>query len=225
MTPRKQGRFIFNPASIKEVRDKLHLSQQQLAEKIGVAKTAISRWEKGLITPDANSLALVYSVAQEGRIEPLFFKENESQPKTARSRLVVAWDFQNLPVSWNEVEKIGKAVKDRLVQKFPGTSQSLFKVFSSPTQLLNNSGIRNEGWRIQEYAYNIDEELDTQSWSDCNQAPKDTIFVLITRDGDYAELMEDLREKGVMVYLMAPDDVNQRLAGTVGKKWRMRFPA
>ena len=81
------------------------------------------------------------------------------------------------------------------------------------------------GWRIQEYSHDIDEELDSQSWSDCNQSPKDTIFVLITRDGDFTGLIEDLRNKGVRVYLMAPKDSNQNLIKAIGEKRWISFPS
>ena len=105
MTPLKPGRFVFNPTSIKEVRDKLNLSQEQLAQKMGVPKTAVSRWEQGKVKPNAESLAAIYSVAIENRFEPMFFKETESDSKQGRSRLVVAvaWDFQNLSLMWNEI--------------------------------------------------------------------------------------------------------------------------
>ena len=224
MTPLKKGRFVFNPDSIKRVREQLGLSQEKLAQSIGVAKTAVSRWEKGQVTPDANSLAVIYSVAKEDRIEPMFFKEAGPKVNKARSRLIVSWDFQNLPLSWVDVEEQSKVIKDQLVKKFPEVSYSLYKVFTSPQHSIAYNGLREQDWRIQEYNYNIDEELDTQSWSDCNHAPDDTIFVLITRDRDYVELIQELRKKGVMVFLIAPADGSQRLIETVGKRRLIPFP-
>jgi len=235
MTPLKKGRFVFDPSSIKWIRDKLGLSQEELATQIGVAKTAISRWEKGQVTPDANSLAAIYSVAKEGRIEPTFFTAAEPKANKTRSRLFVSWDFQNLPVSlpylsmidftskFTDGSQIEKITND-LTKKFPDVSHSVFKVFTSSAHSGSYDELSKQDWRIMEYDHNIDEELDSQSWSDCNQNPKDTIFVLITKDGDYAELIEELRGKGVMAYLMAPENSSQRLLETVGKRWRIPYP-
>lgn len=225
MTPLKPGRFTFNPNSIKEVRDKLNLSQEQLAQKMGVAKTAVSRWEQGKVKPDAESLAAIYSVAMENRFEPKFFKESESNSRQGRSRLIVAWDFQNLSLMWNEIPEKSEWIKKELTRRFPTTNYALYKVFASPFHSAATNVLSKTGWRVQEYSHDIDEELDSQSWSDCNQVPKDTIFVLITRDGDFTDLIEDLRNKGVRVYLMAPDNSNQNLIKAVGEKRRIPFPA
>ena len=224
MTPRKQGRFVFNPNGIKVIREKSGLSQEQLSEKLGVAKTAISRWEKGKVTPDANSLAMIYSVAKENRIEAQFFKEAETKTQKGRSNLYVSWDYQNMPIMEYQAVERAKLIRDTLIERFPSVSHSVFKIFASPMYSYVTNQISQQGWRLHEFSYDIDEELDAQSWSDCNQAPKDTIFVLITRDGDYIELIEELRQKGVRVYLMAPDNASHRLLETVGKRWRIKFP-
>ena len=224
MTPLKQGRFNFNPNSIKEIRDRLSLSQEQLAQKLGLAKTAISRWEQGKVKPDAESLAALYSVAIENRIEPMFFKESESYSKQGRSRLVVAWDFQNLSFMWTEITDRSEWIKEELAKRFPTVNYRLYKVFASPFHTVATKELSKREWRIQEYSHDIDEELDSQSWSDCNQAPKETIFVLITRDGDFADLIEALRNKGVRVYLMSPENGNQNLIKTVGEKRWIPLP-
>ena len=227
MTPLRQGKFVFDPDSIKGIRDKTGLSQEELGKKIGVAKTAISRWEKGQVTPDADSLAAIYSVAKESRVEPQFFKENKSQAKPGRSRLIVSWDFQNLPLNWLDVYASGKSkyIKEAIAQKFPEVSYSLYKLFASPIHSNVTSELVNQGWRLQEFEHDIDAELDAQSWSDCSQAPEETIFILITRDSDYVDLIEELRKRGVIVYLMAPENGSKRLFETVGERWRMKYPS
>ena len=216
MAALKHGRFVFNRSSIKEVRDKLELSQEQLAQKLGIAKTAVSRWEKGPTKPDADALAAIYSVAFENGIEPSFFKPSDT--KQGRSRLIVAWDFQNLALLWNEIPKTSEWIKKELAKRFPSVSYNLYKVFASPFHSSATNVLSNEGWRVREYSHDIDEELDSQSWSDCNQALLDTIFVLISRDGDFVDLIQDLRKKGVRVYLIAPENSSQRLIETVGKR-------
>ena len=48
MNQEKIGKFI------SENRKKKHLTQEQLAEKLGVSKNAVSKWERGLNLPDAS---------------------------------------------------------------------------------------------------------------------------------------------------------------------------
>ncbi len=218
MAPLKSGRYVFNPGSILKLRNQLRLTQQQFADKLGISKTAISRWEKGLVKPDADSLASIYSLAVEDRIESEFFKKSESHMKHGRSRLVVAWDFQNLAISSIEVSEKNNLIREYLKQRFPTISYSLYKVFSSSIHTPATDELSKLGWRIQEFDRDVDEELDSQVWSDCNQDAEDTIFILITRDGDFVDLIEDLRNKGVRVYLMAPEHSSQRLIEAVGKK-------
>lgn len=225
MAALKPGRYVFNPQTIEAVRKKLGLTQQELANKLGVAKTAISRWEQGKVTPDADSLAAIYSQAKEGRIEPNFFKKMETIMKQGRSNLIVSWDYQNVPVSQHEASEKSNYIRDELIKRFPSVSHSIFKVFASSMYSIATNEMSKQGWRIQEFEYDIDEELDTQSWSDCSQAPNDTIFVLITRDGDFVDLIEELRKKGVRVYLMAPENCSQQLIEAVGRKKWIRFPA
>lgn len=216
MAPLKPGPYIFTPDSISQVRSQLRLTQEQFANKLGISKTAITRWEKGTVKPDADSLAAIYSLAAASGINPEFFKP--SNTKQGRSRLIVAWDFQNLAISEYEVPAKSESLKKELAKRFPSVSYNLYKTFASPLHSFATRELANHGWRVQEYSYDIDDELYTQSWSDCNQAPQDTIFVLITRDGDFVDFIEELKNKGVRVYLMAPEHSSQHLIETVGKK-------
>jgi len=225
MAPLKNGQYVFNPESIKIIRERLNLSQEQLAKIIGTVKAAISRWETGKVTPDADSLAAVYSVAKEGRIDPQFFKKKETSHKDGRSNLFVSWDYQNIPLSAYEAGEKAKRIRDGLTKKFPSANHSVFKVFAGSMHTLATNEITKHGWRLQEFNHDIDQELDSQSWGDCNQAPQESIFVLITRDGDFVELIEDLRKKGVRVYLMAPENTSLKLIEAVSKKNWIPFPS
>ena len=44
---------------IEELRKERNISQKTLAEKVGVAQSAISHWEKGVYEPNASSLILL----------------------------------------------------------------------------------------------------------------------------------------------------------------------
>lgn len=73
----KKGFYEFDPNSIKVIRQKLNLKQSDLAQMLGetTTKTTISRWENSETTPDAKSLAAIYSIAVQGGIRPEFFKK------------------------------------------------------------------------------------------------------------------------------------------------------
>ena len=47
---------------IKKYRDQLHLSQEQLAEKIYVTRQTISNWETNKSYPDIHSLVLLSQI-------------------------------------------------------------------------------------------------------------------------------------------------------------------
>ena len=52
----KNGLCNASGHKIKELRETAGLSQEQLAEKIGVSRQAISKWEGGLSTPELDKL-------------------------------------------------------------------------------------------------------------------------------------------------------------------------
>lgn len=218
MSALKKRQYTFDNNSILIIRNRLHMTQEKLAQELGVTKTAISRWEQGQVKPDAGSLAAIYSLAVENRIQPEFFKKTGAKSKEGRSRLIVAWDYQNLPIQFVDIAQRSENIKEELRKRFPTVTYTLLKVFSGPYQSSSTNVLNEHGWRIQEFNRDIDEELDTQVWSDCNQDADDTIFVLITKDGDYIDLIEELRKKGVRVYLMAPRHSSQRLIDAVGNR-------
>lgn len=245
----KKGLYEFDPNSIKVIRQKLNLKQSDLAQMLGetTTKTTISRWENGETTPDAKSLAAIYSIAAQGGVMPEFFKKSDN--KGERSRLIVSWDFQNWSPKNNNIKEISELIKQTLASRFPSTTYHLYKLFTSNTpaiisnsweQWLSNmnfitgqrsaSNVQDNmildklGWRVYKYPQNIDDELDAQSYSDCLHNPSDTIFVLISKDGDFAELLQDLRQKGVSTYVIAPEGASQNLIEAVGQKRRLHIP-
>ncbi len=235
----KKGLYEFDPNSIKVIRQKLNLKQSDLAHMLGdtTTKTTISRWENGDTTPDAKSLAAIYSVAVQGGVMPEFFKKSFN--KGGRSRLVVSWDLQNWSPRANNLKEISELIKNTLSNRFPSATSKLFKVFatdSSSTCLpffqqwlatlnpTNTMNLDNLGWRVKKYTQNIDDELDTQSYCDCLQDPEDTIFVLISKDGDFAGLLQDLRQKGVSTYVIAPTGSSKKLIEAVGPKRWIHIP-
>ena len=58
--------------NLKRVRSERHLSQQQLADLIGVSRNTISSIETGQFTPTAK-LALILCVALDIKFEDMFY--------------------------------------------------------------------------------------------------------------------------------------------------------
>ena len=219
MAPGKPGRYEFSPESLVKIRTQLSLSQTKMAKLLGIPANTLSRWESGTTTPDAESLASVYSAAMEHSVTPGFFRKRRPVPKQSkeRSRLLVMWDFQNVPPSRGAVAKAADWITSQLGTRFAAASYRRFKAFSHPSQTAATDELQKFGWRVWEDDEDMDDEIIAQCKSDCGQEPKDTILVLVTKDGDFTELVEELKERGVDVYLGSPAaGPNQKLVHVVG---------
>jgi DNA-binding XRE family transcriptional regulator len=220
MTPTKPGDYAFDPKSLIEIRKKLKLSQTELSKLLGVPANTLYRWETAATSPDASSLASIYSIALARGIRPDFFTRRTpvAEKTKGRHRLIVMWDFQNVGVSSSHVTEVGGQIRGSLLGKFSSTKQHLFKAFAHPDQSDATDLLSDLGWRVWEDDSDMDEEIIDQSRSDCGAEPGATILVLITRDGDYAEMIEELKTKGVRLYLMAPKEASEDLIEAVGKR-------
>ena len=220
MPPITPGRYEYRHQSLVELRTQLKLKQSEMAELLGVPANTLSRWETGATTPDAESLAKFYSIAMEQGEAPAFFQRRRPKPKATkeRTRLLVMWDFQNSGVGAKGVPPLVTRIKDQLDKRFATASQRRFKAFSGQNQTAATDELMQSGWRVWEDDEDMDRELIAQAKSDCGQEPKDTIFVLVTCDGDYGNLVADLQKQGVQVHLLAPNDnPSERLVKSVGE--------
>jgi transcriptional regulator with XRE-family HTH domain len=122
----KKGLYEFDPNSIKVIRQKLNLKQSDLAQMLGetTTKTTISRWENGDTTPDAKSLAAIYSVAVQGGLKPEFFKNTGN--KGGRSRLIVSWDFQNWRPTSSNIKETSDLIRQTISTQFPTATYKLW---------------------------------------------------------------------------------------------------
>lgn len=59
---------------LKEVRNSMNLSQQQLADEVGVSRNTIGSIERGEFNPTAK-LALILCIALDKKFEELFYLE------------------------------------------------------------------------------------------------------------------------------------------------------
>jgi len=57
------------PKLIKELRDKLELTQEQFAQKVGVTFSTINNWEKGTRTPHPFLFERLLEIAEEAGLK------------------------------------------------------------------------------------------------------------------------------------------------------------
>lgn len=51
--------FVFQPEDIRQIRDKLHKSQSEFADMIGVSVSTLQNWEQGRRQPEGPARALL----------------------------------------------------------------------------------------------------------------------------------------------------------------------
>ncbi len=59
---------VFEPADVKAIRAKLHVSQSEFALMIGVSVATLRNWEQGRRTPDGPALALLRVAAKNPKV-------------------------------------------------------------------------------------------------------------------------------------------------------------
>ena len=211
MAPVKPGRFKFDPGSIIQVRRHLGLSQKKLAALLGVPANTLSRWETGATTPDADSLATIYSVAAKHGMSTQFFRKRKKVVKASKEhpRLLVFWDYEHLsrPSFFlsDFLPDANASVRQELDRHFPATSSRRFKAFVQQSTVLIDghqpiAALQKIGWRVEE-----SEDIIGQSKSDCGHEPENTILVLMTNysRSEFVDLVGELRSQGVKVYIMS----------------------
>ena len=188
---------------------------------LGVPPNTLSRWETGATTPDATSLVAVYSVSIEEGVAPVFFRRRKSmkQAATVRTILLTMWDFQNMGVSVYDVPRVDEWIRGALGSQFPMTTRRRYKAFSHPQQTTATDTLANLDRGAWEDEEDADEKLVSHCKADCGQDPGSTILVLITNDSDFADLIAEMKSKGVRVYLLALSPAQELLDAVGQKKW------
>ena len=193
----------------------------------------------GLITEMRGKGALVYLTAPAGISQRLAQAVGEDwripwpspqwsltqQGANAMPGLVVMLDFQNSGVSATDVPKFDDWIRDKVAPFRSDNTNELFKAFCSPYQQGAAEKLRGLKWRIMESAANSDQAIIHHAKSDCGHDPDNTTFVLISRDGDFADLIETLQDWGVSVYGAGPHGASSRLIQAVGSGRWWQMPA
>lgn len=215
----KEGTYEFKPESLVDIRKRLKISQGEMARLLDVLPNTLSRWETGATAPDANSLAKIYSVAKEHGITPNFFSlRTETRGTRVRYRLIVLWDFQTLGVPSQQVDEAVSWIRTEVGRRFDRMTHRLFKAFTHPSQSAEADALEKLDWRVWEDDRDIDEEIIDQARSDSGQDPAGTVLILITRDRNFSDLIEELRIEGVRVYLLGPSSIGDDLIEKVGRR-------
>lgn len=94
----------------------------------------------------------------------------------------------------------------------------LFKAFTHPSQSAEADDLEKKGWRVWEDDRDIEEEIIDQARSDSGQDSAGTVLVLITRDRNFSDLIEELRIEGVRIYLLGPSGIGGDLIEKVGRR-------
>ena len=223
MVPVTQGDYRFRKESLVEVRRHLGLSQARMAARLGIPPNTLSRWEMGVTTPDANKLAAVYSLAMENNFMPTIFAP-VTQKATVRNTSLVYWDAQSVATWLRPIEELAELIASEVVQRVPQGKRPLFKVFLQTSQSSHTTTLESLGWRAWEDECDWYEEIWSQALSDSGHDPAASVVFLVTADPDYSDLIRRLRERGVHVYVFAPQQVDERLAEVVGKRRLILLP-
>ena len=226
MAPVKQQRYRFSPESIVELRKRLSLSQAELATSLGIPQNTVSRWETGATTPDATSLAAIHSIAMERGITPSFFKKRKKQTMKP-TRMLVVWDFPNLAAQIQHLPDLDAWLRAELEERFSTTAQRVFKVFVGSTPGFGlfdpTETLENHDWEVWEENHDLDEKIIHHCKTYCGQDPSRTVLVLVARDGDYADMINEIKSHGVRVHLLG-FGCSQELVDAVGKQRFIKLP-
>lgn len=234
MTPVKPGAYLFRKESIAELRQRLSLSQAAMAARIGVPKNTVSRWETGETTPDAQSLAAIYSLGMEVGIVATFFAPVK-QKAPVRDAALVYWDVPTNS-GWHAIEPQSASIIEEVKRRVPHATRQLVKAFVGRNDSMLTNTLENLGWRVWATTSltgftDWNEEIYDQALSDAGQNPVGSVVFLVTADVRHVGLIQELRERDVRVYLVTQQragllvpEVSPQLIEAVGKRRWIEFP-
>ena len=216
MSAIKQGKYEFKKESLVDVRKQMGMSQSKMADILGIPANTLSRWEIGATAPDANHLAAFYSVAKGHCITPAFFGLRDDIIPFQYS-LIVLWDFQTIGIPGAWVQHAHSTIVTELQKRFGGMTP-LLKVFTDPTQDNAAKELDKLGWRVFVGGNEVFGDIIQHAKSDAGQNPEGTAVVLISKDEGFIDLIDELKNEGVQVYVMTTQTIfNNKLIDKVGQ--------
>ncbi len=101
-------------AYVKAVRDKLHLKQEELGEKIGVSQQTISRYERGMEIPDVDIFMKLLSLHSEN-LEYYFAEEAVVMNRILKLEENPLQVYSTEGTDWNQlISSLPEGVKSNL---------------------------------------------------------------------------------------------------------------
>ena len=107
----------------------------------------------------------------------------------------------------------------------PNTEHEVFKAFARPDQDAAAGELKKLKWRVKADKGNMDPSIIQQAKSDCGHDPDNTVLVMCSKDGDFASLIQEMRDWGVDVYLFGPSDTSQKLKSAVAYGRHVQMPS
>lgn len=151
-----------------------------------------------------------------------------TQPSKQRTKIVLAWDFQNLALKVDEIGDEWEYMSRYLDLLFPATrSNRILRAYCSAavggfpilfgTQEPTVKGtLEAFGFKVFEGFYDADSQLVRDSLQECSADPLKTVFILVSKDGDYAEFLKELKRIGVDVYIWSEgDEISEKLESSI----------
>ena len=136
-----------------------------------------------------------------------------------RNRRMVALDFQNLGVAAGDVKVMDTRIMNEIGRVAPSTNHEVFRAYCRPDQQAAITELERLHWRIQSNRADLDGSIIQQCRSYCGQDPDATVLLICSKDGDFVDLVEEMRDWGVLVYVMGPSDASRRLVQAAGSGW------
>ena len=233
--------YVFQPGRLKTLRESFSLTQADMAALLNMPVNTISRWERGSNLPDANSLAAIYSIAQERGITPEFFVRRPSliNFRSRRETLVFQWDFQNRGVDSRYIEEEWSYMEQYMGMLFPASDESL-RIAYTPGLWGPQMNLREIGFNVSSPFPNADTQiiregrrifglsetngylyLDSSGTSrleyDESFYPERSAYTLISNDGDYGDYLKELQQAGVETFVWGTEQCSRRLWSAVGE--------
>lgn len=118
---------LFTAKKLTELRKFNSLSQEALAEKVGVSRQAISKWERGEASPDTDNLltlSKIYGISLDDLLgdmtadEIIEKKQNEAPPKL----------YSEIKAEEEQKEKEKEKTKSKKEPYVPGVGKMLLKI-------------------------------------------------------------------------------------------------
>lgn len=210
--------YRFDPSSIAKMRTRLGIKQATMAVQLGVKKNVLSEWETGKAEPSLANLAAIYSIGVEHDHQPNFFtlvkqQQPEARQASTHTTAFVYWDAQNVAPRKSKEPEWREFIDEKVRECIPEASVHS-NAFISPNQ--ERAFSQAKRWNINKSRQNQDETIIRQIGKDTKESPESKVVFLVTFDGGYVNVVKEVQERGVTVYLITVlRKVSRRLLKTI----------